>query len=118
MITKNRRELMTGLLIAAAMISVGLIGLITSTHDAFADTIVCGGLFTCSAIGGNGGHGGNTGDAIGGDIGPGGSCFAIHHSSIGDECGGSTGSSEPRSGSGDHSMNGGRGGEATVHIGS
>ena len=64
------------------------------------------------------GHGGNTGDAIGGDIGPGGSCFAIHHSSIGDECGGSTGSSEPRSGSGDHSMNGGRGGEATVHIGS
>jgi hypothetical protein len=66
----------------------------------------------CSAIGGNGGDGGDTGDAIGGEIGPGGSSFAKNHVTIGDECGGSTGSSEPRSGSGDHGMNGGKGGSA------
>ena len=72
----------------------------------------CLGPLACSAIGGDGGHGGNTGDAISGDIGPGGSCFVKDHVTIGDECGGSTGSSEPRSGSGDHSMNGGRGGSA------
>jgi hypothetical protein len=56
------------------------------------------------------------------DIGPGGSCLAIN-AQIGDECGGSTGSSEPRSGSGDNSMNrgeggqGGQGGDANVNIG-
>ena len=118
MITRNPRELMTGSLIAAATVSVSIIGLIASIHSAFADTIICGGLFTCSAIGGSGGRGGDTGNAISGDIGPGGSCFASDHSTIGNRCGGSTGSSEPRSGSGDHSMNGGRGGDATVHIGS
>ena len=78
---------------------------------AFADNL-CLGPLACSAIGGNGGHGGDTGDAIGGDIGPGASCFANNHVTIGDECVGSTGSSEPRSGSGHHSMNGGRGGSA------
>ncbi|WP_148686537.1 hypothetical protein [Candidatus Nitrosocosmicus hydrocola] len=78
---------------------------------AFADNW-CLGPLACSAIGGDGGDGGVTGDAIAGDIGPGGSCFAKNHVTIGDECGGSTGSSEPRSGSGDHSMNGGKGGSA------
>jgi hypothetical protein len=38
------------------------------------------------------------------------------HSIVGDECGGSSGSSEPRSGSGDHSMNGGDGGDASVNL--
>jgi hypothetical protein len=52
-----------------------------STPSAFAD-IVCIG---CYAIGGSGGRGGDTGDAISGDIGPGGSCFARDHSTIGDE---------------------------------
>ena len=85
------------------------------TQSAFADTL-CKGEFACAAIGGpggdggEGGRGGDTGDAIGGDIGPGGSCLAIN-AQIGDECGGSTGSSEPRSGSGDNSMNGGEGGQ-------
>ena len=81
------------------------------------------GPLACSAVGGSGGHGGNTGDAISGDIGPGGSCFAKNHVTIGDECvtigdecAGSTGSGEPRSGSGDHSMNGGRGGEAHTTV--
>jgi hypothetical protein len=77
---------------------------------------LCLGPLACSAVGGSGGHGGNTGDAISGDIGPDGSCFAKYHATIGDECGGSTGSSEPRSGSGDHSMNAGRGGEAHTTV--
>lgn len=83
-----------------------------STPSAFAD-IVCIG---CYAIGGSGGRGGDTGDAISGDIGPGGSCFARDHSTIGDECSGSTSSSEPRSGTGDHSTHGVRGGEATFNL--
>ena len=75
--------------------------------------LICKGEFACAAIGGaggdggEGGRGGDTGDAIAGDIGPGGSCLAIS-ATIGDNCGGSTGSSEPRSGSGDNSMNGWR----------
>src|SRR3712207_9232138 len=77
--------------------------IVTITNSAFADNL-CLGPLSCSAIGGDGGRGGDTGDAIGGDIGPGGSCFVIDHSSVGDECGGSTGSSEPRSGSGDHKI--------------
>jgi hypothetical protein len=83
----------------------------TLMNSVYANNL-CLGPLACSAVGGSGGHGGNTGDAISGDIGPGGSCFAKYHVTIGDECGGSTGSSEPRSGSGDHSMNGGMGGEA------
>jgi hypothetical protein len=79
---------------------------------------ICIGVFPCSANRGNGGRGGDTGEVIGEDIGPGGSCFASDHSTIGDECGGSTGSSEPRSGSGDNSMNGVDGGEASVNLSS
>ena len=95
--------------------ALGVLATIMPTQSAFADTL-CKGEFACAAIGGpggdggEGGRGGDTGDAIGGDIGPGGSCLAIN-AQIGDECGGSTGSSEPRSGSGDNSMNGGEGGQ-------
>lgn len=95
---------------------VPAIHMVTTINNAFADTL-CLGPLACSAIGGDGGRGGDTGDAIAGDIGPGGSCFVKGHSTVGDECGGSTGSSEPRSGSGDHSMNGGRGGEANLNLG-
>lgn len=102
-------------------ITIGLLtfsvnDMLTTINSAFADNL-CLGPLSCTAIGGNGGNGGDTGDAIGGDIGPGGSCFVRGHSTVGDECGGSTGSSEPRSGSGDHSMNGGHGGEANLDIG-
>lgn len=95
---------------------VSVFHMITTINSAFADNL-CLGPLACSAVGGDGGRGGDTGDAIGGDIGPGGSCFVQNHVTIGDECGGSTGSSEPRSGSGDHSMNGGRGGEAIINLG-
>lgn len=104
---KNSQELKVGVLVAVVALLASPI--IVSIPKAFADNI-CIGFLAC------GGRGGDTGDAISGDIGPGGSCFAKDHSNIGDECGGSTGSSEPRSGSGDHSMNGGRGGEATVNL--
>jgi hypothetical protein len=40
----------------------------------------------------------------------------VMSSRIGDSCGGSAGGSEPRSGSGDHSMNGVRGGEASTYV--
>jgi len=85
-------------------VALGVLATIMPTQSAFADTL-CKGEFACAAIGGPGGDGGE-----GGDIGPGGSCLAIN-AQIGDECGGSTGSSEPRSGSGDNSMNGGEGGQ-------
>jgi hypothetical protein len=98
------------------LVPVTAIEMVTTIKSAFAD-IFCLGPLACSAIGGAGGRGGDTGDAIGGDIGPGGSCFVNYHSSVGDECGGSTGSSEPRSGSGDHSMNGERGGDAILNLG-
>lgn len=113
MVTKNSQELKVGVLVAVVALLASPI--IVSIPKAFADNI-CIGFLACGAAGGSGGRGGDTGDAISGDIGPGGSCFAKDHSNIGDECGGSTGSSEPRSGSGDHSMNGGRGGEATVNL--
>ena len=112
MVTKKTTVLAIGL---AAIVALGVLATIIPTQSAFADTI-CKGEFACAAIGGaggdggEGGRGGDTGDAIGGDIGPGGSCLAIN-AQIGDECGGSTGSSEPRSGSGDNSMNGGEGGQ-------
>lgn len=101
---KNSQELKVEVLVAVVALLASPI--IVSIPKAFAE----------KAAGGSGGRGGDTGYAISGDIGPGGSCFAKDHSNIGDECGGSTGSSEPRSGSGDHSMNGGRGGEATVNL--
>ncbi|TVP41053.1 hypothetical protein [Candidatus Nitrosocosmicus arcticus] len=99
------------LVVIVGLIPVSAIQGTTLITSVFADNL-CLGPLACSAVGGSGGRGGDTGDAISGDIGPGGSCFAKNHVTIGDECGGSTGSSEPRSGSGDHSMNGGRGGEA------
>ena len=99
------------MVVIVGLIPVSAIQGTTMISSVFADNL-CLGPLACSAVGGSGGHGGNTGDAISGDIGPGGSCFAKNHVTIGDECGGGTGSSEPRSGSGDHSMNGGRGGEA------
>jgi hypothetical protein len=97
------------LTILTSIIPISALTAILPINNIFADNI-CIGVFPCSAIGGNGGRGG--------DIGPGGSCFASDHSTIGDECGGSTGSSEPRSGSGDNSMNGGDGGEASVNLSS
>jgi hypothetical protein len=112
MVIKNSRKLMIGMIILAP--HIGVLSVMIPIHSVFAD-IECA-MDSCNAFGGNGGPGGDTGDAIGGEIGDGGSCFANDHSRIGDECGGSTGSSEPRSGSGDHSMNGGRGGEATVNL--
>lgn len=116
MVLKNSCKLMIGLLLVSIM-SICLISSVISMHITFAHN-TCIGTFTCSAVGGSGGWGGDTGDATSGDIGPGGSCFASNNSKIGDECGGRTGSSEPRSGSGDHSMNGGRGGEATLNLSS
>ena len=107
---KNSSKLFRILVIGIAVMT-GVVNATMFPIVAFADNW-CLGPLACSAVGGNGGNGGNTGDAIAGDIGPGGSCFAKNHVTIGDECGGSTGSSEPRSGSGDHSMNGGRGGSA------
>jgi hypothetical protein len=112
MVTKTTTVLTIGL---AVIMAVGVLEKMMSSQSAFADTI-CKGEFACAAVGGaggdggEGGRGGDTGDAIAGDIGPGGSCLAIS-ATIGDNCGGSTGSSEPRSGSGDNSMNGGQGGE-------
>ena len=102
---------LTRIFVVGIVVIAGIFSATVFPNVAFADNW-CLGPLACSAVGGNGGHGGDTGDAIGGDIGPGGSCFAKNHVTIGDECGGSTGSSEPRSGSGDHSMNGGRGGSA------
>ena len=61
-------------------------------QKAFAD--FCVGIIACSAIAGNGGDGG---EAIAGDGGDGGSCYAL---TIGNHCGGSTGSNEPRGGAG------------------
>lgn len=116
MILEFSWKLITSIAILVLLIPVSAIHMFTTINSAFADNL-CLGPLACSAIGGDGGRGGDTGDAIGGDIGPGGSCFAKDHVTIGDECGGSTGSSEPRSGSGDHSMNGGRGGEANLNLG-
>jgi hypothetical protein len=62
----------------------------------------------CRAIAGDGGDGARGGDAIAAPVGPGGSCVA---EIIGDSCGGSTGSSEPRGGQGG---NGGDGGDAII----
>jgi hypothetical protein len=116
MLDKNIRRLTIWVTILVSLIPISTLAVIIPINNAFADNI-CIGVFPCSAIGGNGGRGGDTGAAIGGDIGPGGSCYANDHSIIGDGCGGSTGSSEPRSGSGDHSMNGGDGGEPSVNLG-
>lgn len=102
-------------LLLIVMIPTGGFQINHSFQIALADNL-CLGPLACSAIAGSGGDGGTTGDAVAGDIGSGGSCFVKQHSTVGDECGGSTGSSEPRSGSGDHSMNGGRGGEANLNL--
>jgi hypothetical protein len=91
MVIKISRNLAIGLVMA--VLAVGGFAVAMSSHSAFAHN-VCIGQFACSAIGGDGGLGGDTGDATSGDIGPGGSCFAIS-STIGDECDGITGSSEP-----------------------
>ncbi|MGN6708482.1 MAG: hypothetical protein ACTHKF_03960 [Candidatus Nitrosocosmicus sp.] len=115
MLWKNTHKLTITLTILSSLIPISALSVILPINNVFADNI-CIGVFPCSANGGDGGRGGDTGEAIGGDIGPGGSCFANDHSTIGDECGGSTGSSEPRSGSGDKSMNGGNGGEASVNL--
>ncbi len=111
----NNFSKLTRMLIVGAVIVTASFYIPSLPIVAFADNW-CLGPLACSAIGGNGGDGGNTGDAISGDIGPGGSCFAKDHVTIGDECGGSTGSSEPRSGSGDNSMNGGNGGSADNYL--
>jgi hypothetical protein len=63
---------------------------------------LCVGIIAYSAIAGNGGDGG---EAIAGDVGDGGTCYAV---TIGNHCGGSTGSNEPRCGAG------GAGGDAEI----
>lgn len=63
---------------------------ILAATSAFGDKCI-----KCYAKGGNGGDGGDGGWAKAGDVGPGGSCVA---EIIGNECGGSTGSNEPRGG--------------------
>lgn len=78
-------------------------GVIIADSGAFVDICI-----RCSAKGGNGGDGGDGGPAIAGDVGPGGSCLA---KIIGNECGGSTGSNEPRGGK---AGNGGNGGDAII----
>jgi hypothetical protein len=45
-----------------------------------------------------------------------GSCFASDDSTIGDGCSDSKGSSEPRSGNGDHYLNGGDEGEYSINL--
>lgn len=75
-------------LLATRLVS-GVIAAILLSSGAFADK-----CFKCHAKGGDGGDGGI---ANAGDVGPGGSCIAIV---IGDSCGGSTGSNEPRGGQG------------------
>lgn len=74
-----------------------------AASGAFADKCI-----KCSAYGGNGGNGGDGGSATAGDVSPGGSCFA---QIIGNECGGSTGSNEPRGG---QAGDGGDGGDAFI----
>jgi hypothetical protein len=71
--------------------------------NSFADKCV-----RCKNYAGNGGNGGDGGIAIAAPVGPGGSCVA---EIIGDACGGSTGSSEPRGGQGG---NGGDGGDSII----
>jgi hypothetical protein len=61
-------------------------------NNAFADNLYFG-LVKCTAISGNGGKSSDTDDAVSGDIGPRGSCFASYRSTIGAECGESKGSS-------------------------
>ena len=81
----------------------GIVIAILVSSGAFADKCI-----GCYAKGGDGGDGGDGGKAIADDVGPGGSCLAII---IGDSCGGSTGSSEPRGG---QAGDGGDGGDAII----
>ena len=76
---------------------------ILAATSAFGDKCI-----KCYAKGGNGGDGGDGGWAKAGDVGPGGSCVA---EIIGNECGGSTGSNEPRGG---EAGDGGNGGDAVI----
>ena len=76
---------------------------ILASTSAFGDKCI-----KCYAKGGNGGDGGDGGWAKAGDVGPGGSCVA---EIIGNECGGSTGSNEPRGG---EAGDGGNGGDAVI----
>lgn len=115
MILNIRFNNLINMMLMSTILSLIALQASISINNVFADNL-CLGPLSCSAIGSNGGHGGNTGDAKGGDIGPGGSCYALDLSTIGDDCGGSTGSSEPRSGSGDNSMNGGNGGDNTINL--
>jgi hypothetical protein len=87
--------LISGLVIAMLLFSSG--------SSIFGDKCV-----RCKAIAGDGGDGAKGGKAIAAPVGPGGSCVA---EIIGDACGGSTGSSEPRGGQGG---NGGDGGDAII----
>ncbi len=87
----------TSIVVLATILALGVI---IAAPGAFADICI-----NCSA---NGGDGGDGGSATAGDVGPGGSCFA---QIIGNECGGSTGSNEPRGG---QAGNGGDGGDAII----
>jgi hypothetical protein len=99
--TKKGRSLIPLALIIG--IASGVAFAIIVSSGAFADKCV-----KCNIKGGDGGDGGDGGKAIAAPVGPGGSCLAII---IGDSCGGSTGSSEPRGGQGG---DGGAGGDVLV----
>lgn len=92
----------TPLAIVIGLVSGVAIAILLSS-GAFADKCI-----RCYANGGDGGDGGDGGKAIAADVGPGGSCLALI---IGDSCGGSTGSSEPRGG---EAGDGGDGGDAII----
>jgi len=89
MIVNYSRYQILRMVVIAGLIPVSAIQGTTLISNVLAGNL-CLGPLACSAVGVSGGHGGNTGDAIIGDIGPGGSCFAKNHVTIGDECGGST----------------------------
>lgn len=94
MVKDNRYLTPLALIIGLAS---GIVIAILVSSEAFADKCI-----GCYAKGGDGGK------AIAADVGPGGSCLAII---IGDSCGGSTGSSEPRGG---QAGDGGDGGDAII----
>jgi hypothetical protein len=98
----NKSKYLTPLALLMGLVSGIVIAFLLSS-GAFADKCI-----RCSANGGDGGDSGDGGKAIAGDVGHGGSCLAII---IGDSCGGSTGSNEPRGG---EAGDGGDGGDAFI----
>jgi hypothetical protein len=98
----KKSRYLTPLALVVGLVSGVAIAVFLSS-GAFADKCI-----NCNVNGGDGGDGGDGGKAIAADVGPGGSCIALI---IGDSCGGSTGSSEPRGG---QAGDGGDGGDAFI----